>query len=210
MQDVIAALTAIVGKDYCLSGETDRAKYDNDITGKFKGRSLCVLRPANTEETAEILKLANRHRMPGGPQAGNTGLAGGASINDRGEVIVLSTDRMNHILEINPVSRIAKVEAGVILANLHAAAAQHGLAFPLLFGARGSCMIGGNLSTNAGGSNVVRYGNTRTLCLGLEAVTPTGDIVNLMSELLRMEAKAKPQASPVHTPIGPIPRTPKK
>ncbi|HBN31193.1 MAG TPA: FAD-binding oxidoreductase, partial [Rhodobacteraceae bacterium] len=132
------------------------------------------LRPANTAEVAAILKIANEHLVPVVPQSGNTGLAGGASISALQDTIILSTDRMNRILDINPVSRVAKVEAGVVLANLHAAVAQHGLTFPLLFGARGSCMIGGNLSTNAGGSNVVRYGNTRALCLGLEVVTPAG------------------------------------
>jgi len=183
MQDIVRDLKAIVGDKYCLSGDDPRESYDNDRTAKFKGRSLAVVRPANTAEVSAVLKLANAARIPVVPQSGNTGLAGGASVSSTADTIILSTNRMNHILDINPVSRIAKVEAGVILANLHEAAAQHGLSFPLLFGARGSCMIGGNLSTNAGGSNVVRYGNTRTLCLGLEVVTPTGDVVNLMSEL---------------------------
>jgi len=183
MSDLIQKLAAIVGDKYCLSGDAERSKYDHDITGEFKGRSLAVVRPANAAEVAAVVSLANDARVGVVPQSGNTGLAGGASVSMTGEAIILSTDRMNHILEINPQSRIARVEAGVILANLHSAAAQHGLSFPLLFGARGSCMIGGNLSTNAGGSNVVRYGNTRALCLGLEVVTPTGEIVDLMSEL---------------------------
>jgi len=183
MSDLIQKLAAIVGDKYCLSGDAERSKYDHDITGEFKGRSLAVVRPANAAEVAAVVSLANDARVGVVPQSGNTGLAGGASVSTTGEAIILSTDRMNHILEINPQSRIARVEAGVILANLHSAAAQHGLSFPLLFGARGSCMIGGNLSTNAGGSNVVRYGNTRALCLGLEVVTPTGEIVDLMSEL---------------------------
>ena len=183
MKDAIAGLKAIVGDAYCQASSEARAKYDTDITGKFKGRSLAVVRPASTRETAEVIKLANRLRLPVVPQSGNTGLAGGASLTDRGDTILLSTDRMNRILDINPASRIAKVEAGVILANLHQAVAQHGLTFPLLFGARGSCMIGGNLSTNAGGSNVVRYGNTRALCLGLEVVSATGEVINIMSEL---------------------------
>ncbi|MEJ6714852.1 MAG: FAD-binding oxidoreductase [Rhodobacterales bacterium] len=183
MVDVVALFSAIVGAQFCLSGDDAREKYDYDITRQYLGKSLCVLRPANTAEVAAILKIANEHLVPVVPQSGNTGLAGGASISALQDTIILSTDRMNRILDINPVSRVAKVEAGVVLANLHAAVAQHGLTFPLLFGARGSCMIGGNLSTNAGGSNVVRYGNTRALCLGLEVVTPAGEIVNLMSEL---------------------------
>lgn len=183
MVDIVALLSAVVGAEYCLSGRDAREKYDYDITRRYLGKSLCVLRPANTAEVSAILKIANTHQVPVVPQSGNTGLAGGASISADEDTIILSSDRMNRILDINPLSRVAKVEAGVILANLHAAVAQHGLTFPLLFGARGSCMIGGNLSTNAGGSNVVRYGNTRALCLGLEVVMPDGEVVNLMSEL---------------------------
>ena len=183
MVDIVALLSAVVGAEYCLSGRDAREKYDYDITRRYLGKSLCVLRPANTAEVSAILKIANTHQVPVVPQSGNTGLAGGASISADEDTIILSSDRMNRILDINPLSRVAKVEAGVILANLHAAVAQHGLTVPLLFGARGSCMIGGNLSTNAGGSNVVRYGNTRALCLGLEVVMPDGEVVNLMSEL---------------------------
>ncbi|MCA8868701.1 MAG: FAD-binding oxidoreductase [Rhodobacteraceae bacterium] len=183
MSDLIAQLAAITGPKYCLSGDDDRAKYDNDMTREYKGRSLAVVRPANTAEVSAIMKLANATRTPVVPLSGNTGLAGGGYPGDGGDTIILSTDRMDKIIDINVTSRIAKVEAGVILANLHAACDQHDLVFPLMFGARGSCRIGGNLSTNAGGSNVVRYGNTRALCLGLEVVMPNGDIVNLMSEL---------------------------
>lgn len=183
MTNIIERLAVIVGEANVLSGDVPREKYDHDMTKMFPGRSLAVVRPANPEEVAEILRLANETGTPVVPQGGNTGLAGGASVGEAGDRIVLSLERMNRILSINPASRIARVEAGVVLANLHAAADAHDLVFPLLFGARGSCMIGGNLSTNAGGSNVVRYGNTRALVLGIEAVTPEGEIVDLMSEL---------------------------
>lgn len=183
MADLIAELRRIVGDKYCLSGADDRAKYDQDITGTHKGRSRAVVRPATASEVAAVLKLAHETKTPVVPLSGNTGLAGGGGIDDADNTIILSTDRMTKILSINPKSRIARVEAGVILADLHSAADAHDLVFPLVFGARGSCRIGGNLSTNAGGSNVVRYGNTRALCLGLEVVTPTGGIVNLMNEL---------------------------
>ena len=96
---------------------------------------------------------------------------------------MLSLDRLNNIREIRPESRVAVVDAGVIQSKLHDAAGEHGLIFPLIFGARGSAMIGGNLSTNAGGSNVLRYGNTRAQCLGIEVVLPDGRIMDLMSEL---------------------------
>jgi FAD/FMN-containing dehydrogenase len=183
MSDIVERLRAIVGAGNVLAGDDERAKYDNDITRLFPGRSLAVVRPGSAEEVSAVLKLANETRTPVVPQAGNTGLNGGAAAGPAGDAVILSVDRLNRILSINPKSRVAKVEAGVILANLHAAVDAHDLVFPLLFGARGSCMIGGNLSTNAGGSNVVRYGNTRALVLGIEAVLPDGTIVDLMSEL---------------------------
>lgn len=185
MGDIVKELEAILGAKYCLSGDQDREKYDLDVTREYQSRSLAVVRPANVNEVSQIVKLANATGTPIVPLSGNTGLAGGGFAGTQGDTIILSTDRMDRIREINPVSRIAKVEAGVILADIHTAVDQHDLVFPLLFGARGSCRIGGNLSTNAGGSNVVRYGNTRALCLGLEVVTPTGEIVDLMSELLK-------------------------
>ncbi|MFQ5438403.1 MAG: FAD-binding oxidoreductase, partial [Paracoccaceae bacterium] len=154
-------------------------------THAFKGRSLAVVRPASTTEVSAILSLASETKTPVVPQSGNTGLAGGAYAGDGETAILMSLERMNRIRSINTRSRLATVEAGVILANLHEAAEAQGLVFPLMFGARGSCMIGGNLATNAGGSNVVRYGNMRALCAGLEVVMPDGEIVNLMSELLK-------------------------
>jgi FAD/FMN-containing dehydrogenase len=182
MSDIVEKLKSIVGAGNCLSGADERQKYDRDITGEYKSTSIAVVRPASTGEVSEILHLASATKTPVVPLSGNTGLAGGGFGGD-GKSIILSLDRMNRIIEINPKSRIAKVEAGVILAHLHDAVDACDLVFPLLFGARGSCMIGGNLSTNAGGSNVVRYGNTRALCLGLEVVTADGEIINLMSEL---------------------------
>ena len=117
------------------------------------------------------------------PQGGNTGLAGGTYALPGRDHIILSLSRMNAIREIRPEARLAIVEAGVVLETLHRAAEPHGLIYPMTFGAKGSCTIGGNLATNAGGSNVLRYGNTRDLVLGIEAVLPNGDIVDLMSEL---------------------------
>jgi len=183
MQDIINRLSRIVGHTNCLSGDDLREKYDHDITGSYKGRSLAVVRPASTEDVSKILALAFETSTAVVPLGGNTGLAGGGFAGADGDKIILSLERMNKITSINRQSRLARVEAGVVLANLHAAAEAVDLVFPLVFGARGSCMIGGNLSTNAGGSNVVRYGNTRALCLGLEVVLADGEIVNLMSEL---------------------------
>jgi len=183
MTPLTMRLIDIVGADYCLSGEAPRDKYDHDITQTYKGRSLCVVRPANSAEVAAVMALAHETKTPVIPLSGNTGLAGGGYAGEGARAIILSLERMNKIREINTQSHVAVVEAGVILANLHAAVEAHNLIFPLMFGARGSCMIGGNLATNAGGSNVVRYGNTRALCLGLEVVLADGEIVNLMSQL---------------------------
>lgn len=170
---------AIVGKAYVVTG-TDMARWSQDWTGAYTWTPQAILRPATTAEVAAILTLANETGTPIVPVSGNTGLAGGTRAEG---AIMLSLDRMNRIREVRADARIAIVEAGVILSNLHAAADAEGLIFPLTFGARGSAMLGGVLSTNAGGSNVLRYGNTRDLCLGLEVVLPTGEIMDLMSEL---------------------------
>ncbi|WP_322867856.1 FAD-binding oxidoreductase [Aquicoccus sp. G2-2] len=175
---MIDKLNAIVGKQYVLQG-TDMARFSTDATQSYRWTPLAVVRPANTGEVAQIVRLANETKTPIVPVSGNTGLAGGKAEG----AIMLSLERMNAIREIRPDARIAIVEAGVVLSTLRDAAQEHDLIFPLTFGAQGSAMIGGNLSTNAGGSNVVRYGNTRDLVLGLEAVLPTGEVMDLMSEL---------------------------
>lgn len=170
---------AIIGDMQVLTGP-DAAHYGIDFMRKYEAQPLCVLRPGSTAEVAALMRLAEATATPIVPISGNTGLAGGAYAPG---AALLSLERMNRIREIRPASRIAVVEAGVVLAILHAAAAEHRLTFPLTFGAKGSAMIGGNLATNAGGSNVVRYGNARALCLGLEVVLPGGEVVDLMSEL---------------------------
>ena len=176
---LIAALTSALGAANVLSGP-DAARYCNDWTGKFTANPIAVARPANTDEVAQTLRIAARHKIPVVAVSGLTGIVGGA-MTDGG--LMLSLERMNRIREIKPAARVAVVEAGVILSSLHDAADAHDLYFPLWFGARGSAMIGGVLSTNAGGSNVLRYGSTRQLCLGLEVVLADGRVLNLMSAL---------------------------
>jgi FAD/FMN-containing dehydrogenase len=156
------------------------ARWSRDWTGVYTWDPLAVVRPGSTAEVSAILRLANETGTKIVPVSGNTGLAGGTRADG---AIMLSLDRMNRIREIRATARIAIVEAGVILSSLHDAVDAEGLIFPLTFGARGSTMVGGFLSTNAGGSNVLRYGNTRDLCLGLEVVLPTGEVMDLMSEL---------------------------
>lgn len=176
---LIAELTEVLGAAHVLTG-ADRKGHTGDWTRKYTADPVAVVRPANTDEVAACLRIAAKHGVAVVPISGRTGLVGGAMT--RGGLMI-SVERLNKIREIRPEARIAVVEAGVILDRLHAAAEAEGLYFPLWFGARGSAMIGGVLSTNAGGSNVLRYGSTRALCLGLEVVLADGQVLNLMSEL---------------------------
>lgn len=177
--DVIDRLAEAIGRKNVLTG-ADAAPYGRDWTGRYVSTPLAVLRPGTTEEVAACVRLAAAAGVPVVPVSGNTGLNGGAYAEGQ---LMLALDRMTAIRQINPAARIAVVEAGVILSQLHDAAEAEDLVFPMTFGARGSCRIGGMLSTNAGGSNVLRYGNSRDLCLGVEVVLPDGRVLDLMSEL---------------------------
>lgn len=179
MMTLIADLTAALGANHVLTGD-DLAKYRHEWTQHYPSNPCAVARPADTAQVAETLRIAARHGVPVVPVSGLTGLVGGA-YTDGG--LMISVERLNRIREIRADARIAIVEAGVVLDRLHEAAEAANLYFPLWFGARGSAMIGGVLSTNAGGSNVLRYGSTRALCLGLEVVLADGRVLNLMSEL---------------------------
>ncbi len=172
-------LCQLLGENYVLTG-ADRAKWLTDWTGGYTADPVAVLRPGNTAEVAGIMKIASAFGMPVVPVSGNTGLTGATSGND---MLMLSVDRLNQIEEVDAAGRTATVGAGVILSSLHAAADDQDMIFPLTFGARSSAMIGGVLGTNAGGSNVLRYGNTRDLCLGLEVVTADGQILDMMGKL---------------------------
>ena len=176
---MLDGLIEILGAKAILTGD-DTAKWQHDWTHSYHSTPLAVVRPANTQQVSDVVKWANKTGTTIVPVGGNTGLAGGTQ--NEGAVMV-SLDRLNAIEDIRPNARLAIVGAGVILSTLHDAVDPHDLVFPMTFGAKGSATIGGMLSTNAGGSNVVRYGNTRDLCLGIEAVLPNGDIINLMSEL---------------------------
>ncbi|GAA4222237.1 FAD/FMN-containing dehydrogenase [Sagittula marina] len=172
-------LRAALGAHYVLTGP-DMAPWSRDWVGQYSWTPLAVARPASTAEVSEVMRLAHAARMPVVPVTGHTGLSGGTKAEG---ALMLSLDRLDQIEEIRPDARLARVGAGVILSNLHDAVAEHGLTFPMTFGAKGSARLGGMLATNAGGSNVLRYGNTRDLVLGLEAVLADGRVVDLMSEL---------------------------
>ena len=179
MTPILSRLAAILPPHALLTGD-DAAPWARDWTGTYGGPPLAVARPATTAEAAQILRAAQDTATPVVPASGLTGLVGGTAAQG---ALVLSTDRMTAIRGINAADRTATVEAGVILSSLHDAAAAQDLLFPMTFGARGSARIGGMLSTNAGGSNVLRYGSMRALCLGLEVVLPNGRVMDLMSRL---------------------------
>lgn len=176
---ILNDLKDAIGADYVLIGD-DTEKWQSDWTGDYELKPAVVVRPGSTAEVAAILRIANAADFSVVPVSGNTGLTGATSNNG---AIMLSVDRLNAVRKVDPDARSMTVEAGVILSAMHDAADAYDLIFPLTFGARGSAMIGGALSTNAGGSNVLRYGNTRDLCLGVEVVLADGRIMNLMSEL---------------------------
>ena len=176
---LVEQLQAVVGASHVLTGEA-LVPYRTDWTTDYPSNPSLVVRPGSTAEVAAVLKIAGAHGQSVVPSSGRTGITG--ALQTEGGV-QLSVERLNRIRELKSDARVAVVEAGVILQSLHEAAEAKGLYFPLWFGARGSAMIGGVLSTNAGGSNVLRYGSTRALCLGLEVVLADGRVLNLMGQL---------------------------
>ena len=176
-------LQAIVGEAHVLIDASDIASFVSDWTGEYHSTALAVVLPCTTAEVAELIKACNTRSVAVVPQGGHTGLCGGGVPLLNRASVVLSLTRMNKIRTLDTTSRTVIAEAGVVLTALHEAASLNNLVFPLVFGAKGSCTIGGNLSTNAGGSNVVRYGNTRELCVGIEAVMPDGAVINALTGL---------------------------
>ena len=172
----VAACRDAIGAANVLTEPHDTAPFLTDWRHRYTGAACAVLRPGTTQEVAAVVKLANAHRVALVPQGGNTGLAGGATPDVTGAQAVISLARLNRIRALDAHNNTITAEAGVVLAQLQSHAREAGRLFPLSLAAEGSCTIGGNLSTNAGGTAVLRYGNTRELCLGLEVVTPQGDI----------------------------------
>src|ERR1700757_4760674 len=179
--DLIAKFRGIVGDKYAVTDPADIAPYTTEERGIFHGHSPLVLRPGSTQEVAAICKLANEHRIALVPQGGNTGLVGGQTPHN-GEVVI-SMRRMDRIRDVDTASNTMTCEAGVILQVAQQRAAEVDRLFPLSLGAEGSCTIGGNLSTNAGGTTAPAYGVAREMALGLEVVLADGRIMNLLSKL---------------------------
>jgi FAD/FMN-containing dehydrogenase len=178
MTDFVDRLRTIVGDKGLITDERDKHPFLTDWRENYLGKALAIVRPATTEEVSAVVKLCAAEAVAVVPQGGNTGMSGGATPQEDGREIVLSLTRMNRILEIDKVGYTMTVEAGVVLKTIQDAAADADRLFPLSLGAEGSCTIGGNLSTNAGGVQVLHYGNARQLVLGLEVVQPNGDIWN--------------------------------
>ncbi len=174
--ETIDRFAAIVGEAYAIRDPQAMEAYVTEPRGFYKASAPLVLRPGSTQEVSAILKLASETGTAIVPQSGNTGLVGGQIPRQGKPDVVLSLERMNRIRDIDPVANVLVCDAGVILADIQKAAEGVNRLFPLSLGAEGSCRIGGNLATNAGGTGVLAYGNSRNLCLGLEVVLPTGEI----------------------------------
>ena len=186
MSELITRLQGICGNANVLTHEdptADLSAWELDWRKRSRGRALAVVRPGSTAEVAAVVKACAATGTSIVPQGGNTGLVVGSVPDGSGTQVVLSLTRMNAVRAIDPANLTITVEAGCVLQNLQAAAEKAGFLFPLSLGAEGSCTIGGNLGTNAGGTQVVRYGNTRELCLGLEVVTAQGEVWNGLSGL---------------------------
>ena len=172
-----------LGPKGVITDPRDVEAWLTDWRGRVHGSAPAMLAPASTEEVVEIVRLAAEHRVPLVPQGGNTGMAAGATPPADGSALLLSMRRMNRIRSISADNRLAVAEAGVVLATLHEAAHEAGMRFPLTLGARGSCTIGGLTSTNAGGTQVLKFGTMRSLVAGVEAVLPDGSVHNGLSGL---------------------------
>jgi FAD/FMN-containing dehydrogenase len=173
---LLEELRRIVGGAHFLTDATAMAPYLTDWRGRYSGAAQAVVMPGGTDEVAALVRACVAAGVPIVPQGGNTGLVGGATPLADGRAVIVNLRRMNRVRGVDPANNTITAEAGCILADVQAAAAAAGRLFPLSLAAEGSCTLGGNLSTNAGGVQVLRYGNTRELTLGLEVVLPTGEV----------------------------------
>ena len=182
-EDALAAIRDAVGPAGVVDDPAQTPAYLIDERGLYEGRAALIVRPASTQEVSTVMRLCAAAGLAVVPQGGNTGYCGGATPDDAQRQVLLSTARLNRVRSVDPIGFTLTAEAGVILANAQKAAAEHDMLFPLSMGSEGSCQIGGNLATNAGGLAVLRYGNTRDLVLGIEAVLPDGTVVDTLTGL---------------------------
>ena len=187
--DFLETLRQIVGTHHVITDAGDLVPYLTDWRGRYTGEALAVVRPASTEEVSAVVQRAAADGVCIVPQGGNTGMCAGATpMTKPRPAIIVRLDRMRKIREISPLGDAIAVDAGCILAEVQEAAAKINRLFPLSLGAEGSCQIGGNLSTNAGGTAALRYGTMRDLALGLEVVLPDGRVLDLMTSLRKDSA----------------------
>ena len=181
--NALSELRSILGPKGYSDDQGVISPWLTDWRGRFTGAAAALLSPATTEEVAAIVRVAAKYRLSLVPQGGNSGMVAGATPNSSGEQLILSMRRMNNITAIDADAGLISCEAGVILQNLHEAAAKAGRRFPLTLGGKGSATVGGLISTNAGGTQVLRHGTMRLLVAGLEAVLPDGSIYDAMAPL---------------------------
>ena len=182
MNEFLTQLASIVGAQH-VQTTGDLSKYEEDWRKRARGKALAVISPANTQEVSLIVKACLQNKVSIVPQGGNTSMVVGSIPNDSGTQVLLSLQRMNKVRSVDAANLTMTVDSGCVLQQVQQSAEQAGCLFPLSLGSQGSCTIGGNLSTNAGGTQVVRYGNARELCLGLEVVTASGEIWNGLTGL---------------------------
>jgi FAD/FMN-containing dehydrogenase len=183
MSNVAQALSQLLGSDAVLTDAAAVEPFLVDHRKLYKGRAVAVVAPRSTDEVARVLSFCNERSIGVVPHGGNTGYCGGATPDESGKQLVLSLRRLNRIRQVEPLNYSLVAEGGCILADVQRAADEADRFFPLSLGAEGSCQIGGNLSTNAGGTNVVRYGMTRDLVLGLEVVLADGRVLDSLTAL---------------------------
>ena len=179
----LAELGAVLGTKGLTTDSYDIAPWTTDWRKLYQGKAAALAQPGSVAEVQAVLEIASRHHIPVVPQGGNTSMVGGATPDDSGEAIIVSLRRMNAIRQLDPAAGLVVAEAGVVLSNLHEAARAQGMRFPLSLGARGSATIGGLISTNAGGTQVLRFGTMRRLVLGVEAVLPDGALYEGLAAL---------------------------
>jgi FAD/FMN-containing dehydrogenase len=173
---IVAALSALVGPQACLSSDAELKPFVTDYRGLYVGQAAAVVLPGSTEQVSQVMAWCYEHGVAVVPQGGNTSLMGGAVPEPNGQAVVINLRRMNRVLDVDTVNDTLTLQAGVTLNAARTAAEEAERLFPLRIGSEGTCQIGGNISTNAGGTAVLRYGNMRDLVLGVEAVLPDGRI----------------------------------
>ena len=175
--DLIQNFIALLGESAVLRSQQDLAGHVTDWRGRYQGQAQCALFPSTTAQVAEVVRLCHAAQVPVVAQGGNTSLCEGAIPRaDLPETVVINLGRMRQVRSVDPANNSMVVDAGCVLQTVQETARSHGRLYPVSLGAEGSCQIGGNIATNAGGTGVLRYGNTRENVLGLEVVLPDGRI----------------------------------